>query len=58
MSVRVVCRESCRVIRRRPDRFSSRPNSSEYHSGWTGMPSSSVIRYSPPRYQPRLVSLA
>src|SRR5712692_11173371 len=42
--------ESCRVIRRRPARLSSRPNSSEYHSGWTGMPSPSVIAYSPPWY--------
>jgi len=33
LSVRVVWRESCRVIRRRPALRSRRPNSSEYHSG-------------------------
>ena len=49
--VKVVCLESCRVIRRSPARLSSRRNSSEYHSGWTGVPAWSVITYSPPWYQ-------
>src|SRR5262249_48660971 len=51
ISVRVLCRESCKVIRRSPALLSRRPNSSEYHSGWTGVPAWSVITYSPPRYQ-------
>src|SRR5215472_17300089 len=51
MSVRVVCRESCKVIRRSPAHLSRRPNSSEYHSGWTGVPAWSVITYSPAWYQ-------
>jgi hypothetical protein len=48
MSVRVVCLLSCSVIRRSPARLSRRPNAAEYHSGWTGVPASSVITYSPP----------